>query len=235
MEDRERIDRMIGSIRNMVRGNLSSKLGISGKNDELDALAESINGLMDEITSAEKEKYKPEGGFRALFESMSLGVVYQNAHGYITSANPSAERILGLTLDQMQGRTSIDPRWKAIRPDGSNFPGDTHPSMMALKTGEEVRNVIMGVFNPVTGEHTWININAVPLTLPGEDKPYQAYTLFEDITYRKAMEKELKSTWGDEYQKAKKRILDVTPIIPIKKTSPITEVRSNEKAEQKTA
>jgi len=192
MEDKERIGLMIGAIRRIARGDISSRLGLSGKNDELDALAGSINEMIDELKSMVRAKQEPEGGFRALFESMSLGVVYQNAHGYITSANPSAERILGLTLDQMQGRTSIDPRWKAIHSDGSDFPGDTHPSMIALKTGEEVRNVIMGVFNPVTGEQTWININAVPLTQPGEDKPYQVYTLFEDITYRKDLEEELK-------------------------------------------
>lgn len=51
----------------------------------------------------------------------------------------------------------------------------------------------------------------------------------------KAIEKELKITWGDEYQKARKRILNVTPVVPIKKTSPANEVRSYGKAEQKTA
>jgi len=49
-----------------------------------------------------------EGKYRTLFETMSQGIVYQNADGAIISANPSAQRILGLTLDQMQGRTSID-------------------------------------------------------------------------------------------------------------------------------
>ena len=56
--------------------------------------------------------------------------------------------------------------------------------MVALKTGKEVRNQIMGVFNPSGERYQWINISAVPLFRPGEKKPYQAYTTFTDITER---------------------------------------------------
>jgi len=31
-----------------------------------------------------------------------------------------------LTIDQMQGRLSVDPRWRAIHQDGSDFPGERH-------------------------------------------------------------------------------------------------------------
>ena len=100
--------------------------------------------------------------FRTLFETMAQGVVYQDATGKITKTNPAAERILGLTLDQMQGRTSIDPRWKSVHEDGSDFPGETHPAMVALQTGKPVNDVIMGIYNPAGKENKWININAVP-------------------------------------------------------------------------
>ena len=56
-----------------------------------------------------------EERYRRLFHTMAEGVVYQNAAGGIISANPAAERILGLSVDQMDGRTSADPCWKAIR------------------------------------------------------------------------------------------------------------------------
>jgi hypothetical protein len=87
---------------------------------------------------------QPEEQYRILFETMALGVVYQNAQGEIISANPAAETILGITLDQMQDRTSLDPRWKTIHPDGSDFPSDVHPAMIALKTGRPIQNVIYG-------------------------------------------------------------------------------------------
>jgi PAS domain S-box-containing protein len=140
---------------------------------------------------AEEALRESEEKHRTLFETMTQGVVYQNAEGHIISANRAAERLLGLTLAQMLGRTSTDPRWKAIHEDGSDFPGDTHPAMIALKTGKEVSHV-MGVFRPGANEYIWINIHAVPQFRPGETKPYQVYTTFDGITERKRAEAALR-------------------------------------------
>ena len=113
----------------------------------------------------------------------------RDAEGIITDANPAAERILGLSLNQMKGKTSIDPRWKAIHEDGSDFPGETHPGMVALKTGKKVYNVVMGVFHPQKEEHRWININAVPKFKEGESTPYENFVTFDDITELKTGKK----------------------------------------------
>ena len=141
---------------------------------------------------AEAMLRESEEKYRTLFETMAQGVVYQNAAGEIISANRAAEHILGLSREQMQGRTSLDPRWKAVHEDGSDFPGDTHPAMVALRTGKEVRNIVMGVFHPQEKERVWININAVPQFKPGEPQPYQVFTTFEDITERKRAEEALR-------------------------------------------
>ena len=126
-----------------------------------------------------------------LFETMSHGVVYQNDKGKIILANHAAERILGLTVDQMIGRTSVDKRWRAINEDGTSFPGETHPSMIALESGKVVDNTVMGVFHPGKEKYNWININAHPLFRPGARKPFMVFTVFEDITVRKSAEEAL--------------------------------------------
>lgn len=140
----------------------------------------------------DEELRRSEELFRSLFETMAQGVVYQNAAGEIIRANPASTKILGLTLDQMQGRTSMDPAWKAIMEDGRDFPGEQHPAMIALKTGRPVMNTTMGVFNPIEDRTKWININAVPQFLPGEERPYQVYTTFEDLTQRYEAEQSIK-------------------------------------------
>jgi PAS domain-containing protein len=109
------------------------------------------------------------------------GVVYQDATGYITHANPAAERMLGLSVAQMQGRTSMNPEWRSVKKDGSPFPGSEHPSMVSLRTGKPQKEVVMGVYNPRRKGYTWININAVPQFRQGEPKPYEVYTTFEEI------------------------------------------------------
>jgi two-component system, chemotaxis family, CheB/CheR fusion protein len=72
-----------------------------------------------EKKKAEEALRASETKFRTLFDTMMQGVVYQNADGTIINANPAALRILGVTLDEITGRTSMDPRWKAIREDGA--------------------------------------------------------------------------------------------------------------------
>ena len=141
-----------------------------------------------EATNARKieeiERIEGDKLHRSLFENSIQGIVYQNSEGYIIDANPAAQRILGLTIDQMQGRTSYDPRWMAIREDGSGFPGDEHPAMLALKSNKIIKNSVMGVFNPVDEKFYWISINATPLLKEGETRPYLVYAVFEDITDR---------------------------------------------------
>jgi len=147
-----------------------------------------------ERRKAEKALRESREKYRNLFETTMQGIVYQDASGLIISANRAAERILGLNLDQMQGRTSTDPRWRAIHEDGSLFPGEEHPSMVALRTSKIVSGVIMGVYHPQTNGTRWILIDAIPKFLPGETKPIQVYTTFTDITERKRAEEGLKKS-----------------------------------------
>jgi len=170
-----------------------------------------IEGVARNITerkNAEEALRQSENKYRTLFETMVQGVVYQDKNGKIISANPAAEKMLGLTVAQMQGRSSMDPRWKAIREDGSDFPGDTHPSMVALKTGEQVSNVMMGVFNPGLEEYRWLNVHAIPEFKMGEKPPLRVYTTFEDLTDRKRADDEL-----TESEKRYRALFDQSPII----------------------
>ncbi|MCB1776658.1 MAG: response regulator [Candidatus Competibacteraceae bacterium] len=138
---------------------------------------------------AEVALRKSEETYRLLFETVPQGVVYQNLEGYVTAINPAAERILGLTLEQMRNRTSLDPHWQLTDENGSPFPDDQHPSRVALTTGQPVHHVVMGVFNPVRKSRVWINISAVPVFKNGQLA--EVYTCFEDITERRRIESEL--------------------------------------------
>ena len=75
----------------------------------------------------------------------------------------------------MRGLTSLDPRWKAIHEDGSDFPGETHPIPVAQRTGKAVENVITGVFNPKLEGYRWVKVSATPQFWPGESVPYQVF------------------------------------------------------------
>lgn len=127
---------------------------------------------------------------RRLFETMLQGAIYEDLQGRITDANPAAQRILGVSREHILGRTEDSPYWRTVREDGTDFPIAEHPSMLALRTGHPVQNVTMGVRNPLNGATRWIKTDAIPLFRPGEERPHQVYTIFDDITERKMAEME---------------------------------------------
>lgn len=130
-----------------------------------------------------------ERTYRTLFETVPQGIVYQDTAGHITAANPAALRILGLTLAQLQGRTSMDPQWKALREDGSTLPGEEHPAMLALRTEQPVTGMVMGIAAPDRGL-VWVLISATPLFTNGQLS--EVYSIFEDITERRNLEMQVK-------------------------------------------
>ena len=132
-----------------------------------------------------------EERYRLLAETMLQGVVHQDAEGDIIAMNPAAELILGKNREQFLGSSSVDEEHHTVRENGEQFPGLEHPSMVALRTGQPVRGVVMGVFNPKLDAYRWINIDAVPVFRPGDNSPSEVYTVFEDITGRKKAEETL--------------------------------------------
>ncbi|MBU4525572.1 MAG: PAS domain S-box protein [Desulfomicrobium sp.] len=142
------------------------------------------------IKHGEEALRASEEEFRTLFETLPLGVVYHAAEGSIISANPAAAQILGLTFDQLLGKTSMDPRWRMIREDGTNVPGHHHPAMIALRTGHQEGPVVRGVFHPDMNTHIWLSITATPLFKPGNGTSHQVYAIFEDITEKRRVEQD---------------------------------------------
>ena len=133
---------------------------------------------------------------RTVFEAMAEGVTLQVPGGQIIDANPAAETILGLSHEQLVGKTSLDPDWCAIREDGTPFPGPEHPAMVTLRTGQPVRNQLMGVQDPKTGLR-WISINSQPIFAAGSSTPSAAVTTFADVTEQRRLAEELRVAQAD--------------------------------------
>ncbi len=161
------------------------------RTSDLEAANAQLQADIIERAQVEEALRESEARYRLLHETMLQGVVYQGAEGRVISMNAAAESILGWT-PALIGETSVAVEGATIREDGSPFPGLEHPSMVALRTGQAVRDVVMGVYNSREQRYRWINIQAVPLFRPGEKEPYQAYTVFDDITERKRIDGELR-------------------------------------------
>ncbi|WP_319482187.1 response regulator [uncultured Draconibacterium sp.] len=147
----------------------------------------------NKLFKAEKALKESNLNYHNLYKSMSQGVVYQNANGEIISANPAAERILGLSYSQMIGSSSLDPAWKAVDENKNDLPGDKHPAMVALNTGKQVENFLQGIFNPQKKDYVWIIVNSIPQFKKGSFRPYRVFSTFTEVTKRINTEEKLKS------------------------------------------
>ncbi len=131
-----------------------------------------------------------ETRLRSIFAAMAEGFTVQTITGVIVDANAAAEKILGLSRDQLLGRASMDPRWRSIHEDGSPFPGQDHPSMVTLRTGQALRNQVMGLEIPGVGLR-WISINSQPIANDGGAESAAVVTSFIDITERRNLEQQV--------------------------------------------
>lgn len=135
-----------------------------------------VQAEVDARTALEKS----EDRHRRITASLSEGVLVLDPDGRITQANAAAEEILGLSFDQLTGRTPLDARWAAIHRDGSPFPGDTHPAAITIATGATVRDTLMGIRTP-DGALRWLIVNSAPLPEP-DSSATGAVASFVDVT-----------------------------------------------------
>ncbi len=161
---------------------------------QIQALKERLRNSHDaeERQRAEEELRESSERYRLLAETMLQGVIYHAADGTVAALNPAAERILGRTRPELMGTDPCHQQRNTVHEDGSPFPGDSHPAVLALRTGRQVHGVVMGVFNPRRNQRRWIRIDAIPLFHSGQSLPFQVYTVFEDITERKSADDELR-------------------------------------------
>ncbi len=124
--------------------------------DEHGALGGFVRVCSD-VTARTQQQAK----LQALWAALPTGVMVLAADGTVADANRAAERLLGVSLAQMQGRDTADPRWRAVRGDGSEYPRHEMPAVRTLTSGGSLHNEILGVHTP-EGALRWLLVNTEP-------------------------------------------------------------------------
>jgi PAS domain S-box-containing protein len=163
---------------------------------ELDANGEikTILEISREVTDRKRTEdalRQSEERYRSVIACLTEGIAVLGLEAVVVACNASAERILGLTTDQLLGRTPYEPSRRAIHDDGSPFLGDDHPAILTLRTGKPYTDIVMGIYRP-DGELVWISINTQPLFQPDTNDLYGVVCSFTDITRRRLVEAEIR-------------------------------------------
>ncbi len=149
-----------------------------------------LAGVLAERNRAKESLHESKEQFKSLVHDMQVGVLLQGPSAEIFLCNPKALELLGISEEQLLGKTSFDPDWNVIHEDGSDFSGSEHPVPRAIATRRPVQKIVMGVNRPLTGDRAWLLVDAEP-QCDSNGTVKQVVCTFVDITERKRAEEKV--------------------------------------------
>ena len=131
-----------------------------------------------------------EQRFHSLYGSVACGVLVLSASGVIVQVNPAGERIIGLSAEEMRGKTP-DQLWRAYNEDGSEQAGVDRVGPVVLRSRQPVQ-VTLRIVLP-NGRERWLLLDAIPVIGP-DGQALQVVASFLDLTDRKQVEEALRES-----------------------------------------
>lgn len=144
---------------------------------------------ISDVKRAEAQVRHDSRQFTLMLMNMQVGILLQGPRAEILLGNPKALELLGLTEDQLLGKTPYDPDWRVVHEDGTALPDQDHPVPRAIASRSPVQGVTMGVYRPRTADWAWLLVDAEPL-LDDRGEVEQVVCTFIDISRRKRAEEE---------------------------------------------
>jgi PAS domain S-box-containing protein len=151
-------------------------------------------GIVQDITErklSEEALKKSETEYRSTLNNLLTGVVVHGRDTSILFSNLEANHILGLTEEQMLGKTTVDPAWRFVHEDLTDMKVEDYPVSRVISTRKAIRNYMFGIHRSDREYITWVNVNAIPI-FSGNDTIEKIVVNFIDITDRKQTEQYLK-------------------------------------------
>ncbi len=143
--------------------------------------------IRSEDILAEREKQ-----YSTLLNNLSTAIVIHGPDTRIIFNNPRASQLLGLTPDQMYGRTAIGSNWHFVMEDGSVMPEEKYPVNQVLSTFHPLTGSIIGI-NRAKNDLVWVLVNAFP-EFDLNMQLSQIVVTFADITKNKQVQEALKES-----------------------------------------
>lgn len=128
-----------------------------------------------------------------LLRNLHSGVVVHAPDSSIVFSNLRATALLGLSEDQMLGKTVMDAAWKFVDEASNTLAPEQYPVSRVLASHQAVEDVVLGVHSPLQKEVTWLSVSVFPDFYP-DGMLKQVVANFYSITKRKRLERQLQET-----------------------------------------
>lgn len=125
-----------------------------------------------------------------IMKTSVAAITVLNPEGEILYANPSAEKVLGLTLDQIQERKYNAPEWKATSIEGGEWTTNDQPFVRVLTSGQPVYDIRHAIEDEF-GNKKFLSVNGAPIK-DASGKIKNLVFLILDITESLKAERALK-------------------------------------------
>jgi PAS domain S-box-containing protein len=126
--------------------------------------------------------------FHQLFLNMEQGVTIHNHHGHLIEANPAAQRILGLSHQELTDLYANHSGIPSQHEDGREFPVSEQPLSRAIHQQSSSNDIVMGYAHPQSKAWHWISMD-VYRHQSADNRTLEIYQVFTDITERKRIER----------------------------------------------
>ena len=128
-----------------------------------------------------------EREYSDLVHQLQVAVVVHDADTSIRIYNNSACTLLGLSPDQMEGKTAFDPAWHFFDEERVPLQPEEYPVNRAIASKAAVKDLLLGIQRSDVSENVWVLVQANPV-LNQSDEVEQVVITFIDITDRKQLE-----------------------------------------------
>jgi PAS domain S-box-containing protein len=132
-----------------------------------------------------------EKRFRSLIADLQIGVFLANHKGEIIMCNAALGKMVSIPEEALVGKNVYDIMSdNMIDEKGNPIPLEQRPLTKSLKLKQGIRDYVIGVKHPVTGEQSWIMVNSNPVLNDAGEIQHVICSVM-NITERKKLERAL--------------------------------------------
>jgi PAS domain S-box-containing protein len=151
--------------------------------------------VFDDITAqreAEEALRIERERFRAVVDSANEGILVYDKDLRVVDSNAAAERIIGLTREEMIGKPGFTSLLPCVNADGTPMGPADRPTRRTLDTGQPLAGMLIGIRRNEV-ETTWLSVNTGFLRNPDGSSSGIVSTV-SDITAQRTQEAALKDS-----------------------------------------
>ena len=194
------LDRLVA----LARETDPNRLSVPSRRDELSELGRAFDRLTRELDHRVRDLQGRERFLHDLMEHLTVAVLTHRPEGTLEYGNPAALALLGLSLEQIQGRTLPDLVASLFREDGQPLAAAEFPVAQVMGHRQPIHGRVIGFRREADAPPRWTLMDVFPEP-SGEGGAGRILVAMFDITERQEAKNRLNQTLlelEDLYQNA---------------------------------